>query len=88
MADPVQDQPRISQEPYTPQALGPWGVFGSVLYGIGVSLGLALLWFMEVVRNFYFRTLDRLNIKLFWRRAGSAFPPGKPRKRPQSPASN
>jgi hypothetical protein len=88
MVDPVQDQPRISQEPYTPKALSRLGVLSSVFYGTGVSLGLALLWFMEVVRNLYFRTLDRLNIKLFWRRAGSAFPPGKPRKRPQSPASN
>jgi hypothetical protein len=88
MVDPVQDQPPISQKPYTPKVLNVRGVLISVLYGIGVSSGLALLWFMEVVRNFYFRTLDRLNIKLFWRRSGSAFPPGKPRKRPQSSASN
>jgi len=88
MVNPVQDKTHISEEPYTPKVLSTGGVLSSVLYGIGVTSGLALLWFMEVVRNFYFRTLDRLNIKLFWRRSGSAFPPGKPRKRPQSPPSN
>ena len=48
------------------------GTLGSVLYGIGVSLGLALLWFMEVVRNIYFRALDRLNIKPRRRRCFSS----------------
>ena len=60
----------------------------SVLYGIGVSLGLALLWFMEVLRNAYFRALDRLNIKPRRRGPASAFPPGQPRKHPQPPGSN
>jgi hypothetical protein len=87
MVDPTQDKARISQEPYTPEALTRIGVFFSVLYGIGVSLGLALLWLMEVVRNIYFRILDRFNIKPR-RRPASAFPPGQPRKRPQSPVSN
>lgn len=87
MVDPVQDKGQISQEPYTPETLSRIGVVGSVLYGIGVSLGLALLWLMEIVRNIYFRALDRLNIKPRRRRA-SAFPPGQPRKRPQSPISN
>jgi hypothetical protein len=88
MADPVQEQRRARQEPYTPEALGVAGVFGSVLYGVGVSLGLALLWFMEVVRNIFFRALDRLNVKPRRRRSASAFPPGQPRKRNQSPPSN
>jgi hypothetical protein len=88
MADPVQDNDRIWQEPHMPEALGAAGFFASVLYGIGVSLGLALLWFMEVVRNIFFRTLDRLNIKPRRRRSASAFPPGQPRKRPQSQVSN
>jgi hypothetical protein len=87
MVDPGPEQARISQEPYTPEALGAAGVLGSVLYGVGVSLGLALLWGMEVVRNIYFRVLDQFNIKPRRRRA-SAFPPGQPRKRPQSPASS
>ena len=87
MADSVQEQARISQEPYVPEALGTSGFFGSILYGVGVSLGLALLWFMEVVRNIFFRALDRLNVKPRRGRA-SAFPPGQPRKHPQSPASS
>jgi hypothetical protein len=88
MVDPVKEQARNSQEPHVPEALGAGGFFGTVLYGVGVSLGLALLWFMEVARNIYFRALDRLNIKPRRRRAASAFPPGQPRKRPQSPVSN
>jgi hypothetical protein len=87
MVDPAQEQARISQEPHVPEALGASGFFGSVLYGIGVSLGLALLWFMEVVRNIYFRALDRLNVKPRRRRA-SAFPPGQPRKHSQPPAAS
>jgi hypothetical protein len=88
MADPGQDQAHISQGPYVPEPLGVGGFFGSVLYGIGVSLGLALLWFMEVVRNIFFNLLDRLNVKP--RRGGraSAFPPGQPRKHSQPPGSN
>ena len=88
MVDSVQEQARISQEPYVPEALGTSGFFGSILYGVGVSLGLALLWFMEVWRNAYFRALDRLNIKPRRRGIASAFPPGQPRKHPQPPGSN
>jgi hypothetical protein len=88
MVDQAQEQARILQEPHVPEPLGVGGFFGSVLYGIGVSLGLALLWFMEVCRNIYFRALDRLNIKPHRRRVASAFPPGQPRKHPQPPGSN
>lgn len=88
MADSVQDKARIWQEPHMPEALGRAGFLASVLYGIGVSLGLALLWFMEVMRNIFFRALDRLNVKPRRRRSASAFPPGQPRKRNQSPVSN
>jgi len=70
-----------------PEALGKIGFITSVLYGIGVSLGLALLWFMEIMRNAYFHMLDRLNVKPR-RRSASAFPPGQPRKRPQPPGPN
>lgn len=82
MMDPIQAQPRILQEPHKPEALGLRGFLGAVLYGIGVSLGLTLLWVMEVVRNLFFRLLDRLNVKPRRRRSASAFPPGQPRKRP------
>ena len=71
-----------------PEALGKIGFITSVLYGIGVSLGLALLWFMEIVRNAFFRVLDRLNVKPRRRRSASAFPPGQPRKHPEPPGAN
>lgn len=57
-----------------------------VLHGIGVTLGLCLLWILEAVRNGYFRLLDRTGIKARSRKA-SAFPPGQPRKRPLTEAS-
>jgi hypothetical protein len=50
-----------------------------VLRGVGVALGLGLLWVLEVVRNAYFHGLDRLNIKPRRKRRSSAFPPGQPR---------
>ena len=87
MVDSAKEQARIPQEPHQPEALSWSGFFGTVLYGVAVSLGLVLLWGMEVVRNIYFGVLDRFNIKPRHRRA-SAFPPGQPRKRPQSPVSN
>jgi hypothetical protein len=87
MVHSVQEQPPAPQEPYVPEPLGLGGFLGSVLYGVGVSLGLALLWFMEVARNIFFRALDRLNVKPRRGRA-SAFPPGQPRKHRQSPSSS
>ena len=53
-----------------------------VVQGIGITLGLGILWGLEMVRNVYFRVLDRLNLKPRRRRA-SAFPPGRPRKHRQ-----
>jgi hypothetical protein len=50
--------------------------------GMGIALGMCILWGLEIVRNAYFRLLDRLNLKPRRRRA-SAFPPGRPRKRRQ-----
>jgi hypothetical protein len=88
MVEPAQDQSRVWQEPHVPEALGKIGFITSVLYGIGVSLGLALLWFMEIVRNAYFHMLDRLNVKPHRRRSASAFPPGQPRKHPQPTGPN
>ena len=84
MNDSVQQQARAGEQPYAPEQLSLGGFFGSVLYGIGVTLGLALLWVMEIFRNLFFRALDRLNVRPRRRRA-SAFPPGEPRKRPQPP---
>jgi len=57
-----------------------------ILHGVGVTLGLCLFWILEVVRNNFFRLLDRMNIKARVRKA-SAFPPGQPRKRPLTEAS-
>jgi len=53
-----------------------------LVQGIGITLGLGILWGLEIVRNAYFRMLDRLNLKSRRRRA-SAFPPGRPRKHRQ-----
>ncbi|MGD0118584.1 MAG: hypothetical protein ABSD30_11005 [Candidatus Binatus sp.] len=48
--------------------------------GIGRTLGLTLLWGLEIVRDSYFRLLDRLNVRPRHKRS-SAFPPGEPKKR-------
>jgi hypothetical protein len=50
--------------------------------GVGRAAGLTLLWVLEIVRDSYFRTLDRLNVRPRHKRA-SAFPPGRPKKRAQ-----
>ena len=54
--------------------------FKEVARGVGVSAGMALLWGLELVRNSYFRMLDRFSVRPRHKRA-SAFPPGQPRKR-------
>jgi hypothetical protein len=51
-----------------------------VVGGVGRALGLTLLWGLEIVRDSYFRVLDRLNVRPRHKRA-SAFPPGQPKKR-------
>jgi len=51
--------------------------------GIGVSAGMALLWGLEIVRDACFRMLNRFNVPARRKRA-SAFPPGRPRKRPSA----
>ena len=51
-----------------------------IVGGIGRTLGLSLLWGLEIVRDSYFRLLDRLNVRPPHKRA-SAFPPGQPKKR-------
>jgi hypothetical protein len=57
-----------------------------VLNGIGVAMGLAVLWLMEIFRDRYFRILDRLNVKPRRHRKASAFPPGRPRRQPPASA--
>lgn len=53
----------------------------SVLHGIAVTFGLALLWFMEAVRDRFFRLLERWHVPTMrWRKA-SAFPPGPVQRR-------
>ncbi len=54
--------------------------FKGVMWGIGATVGLGLLWALEIARDGYFRLLDRMNVKPRRRRA-SAFPPGRPRRR-------
>ena len=48
--------------------------------GVGRALGLTLFWGLEIIRDGYFRVLDRFNVRPRHKRA-SAFPPGQPRKR-------
>src|ERR1700678_345495 len=50
-----------------------------VVGGVGRTLGLTLLWGLEIVRDSYFRQLDRLNVRPRHKRA-SAFPPDQPKK--------
>ena len=50
-----------------------------IVGGVGRAMGLTLLWGLEVIRDKFFRMLDRLNVRPRKKRA-SAFPPGRPRK--------
>ena len=68
----------ISESPEGEQ-LKPIEVALEVLHGVGITLGLSLLWAMEAVRDRVFRLLDRFNSRPR-RRPVSAFPPGQPRK--------
>jgi len=62
------------------ERLKPSEVAREIVHGFGITLGLALLWIMEALRDRIFRLLDRVNLRP---RTGpaSAFPPGQPRKR-------
>ena len=62
------------------ERLGGLHLIQEVAGGVGRALGLALLWGLEIVRDSYFRVLDRLNVRPRRKRA-SAFPPGQPKKR-------
>ncbi|HJU12258.1 MAG TPA: hypothetical protein VJ728_15345 [Candidatus Binataceae bacterium] len=63
------------------ERLKPFETAAEVLQGIGIALGLGLLWIMEAVRDRVFRLMDRANVRPRIRPA-SVFPPGQPRKRP------
>jgi hypothetical protein len=77
----MQENPEQKQLPLDAEQLGVGGYFLELLHGIGVMLGLALLWSLEAVRNVFFRILDRFNVKARPHRRVSAFPPGSPRRR-------
>lgn len=74
------DQVQKVQEPLKIEKLGAGSTVLEIFRGIGIALGLSLLWTLEAVRNRFFRVLDRMNVRPRPRRA-SAFPPGRPRKR-------
>jgi hypothetical protein len=73
-------------EPFEVKQLSTGGFLFYIVHGIGVSLGLCLLWMLEAVRNRAFRLMDRANVRARTRKA-SPFPPGQPRKRPLTAAS-
>ncbi|HVA77703.1 MAG TPA: hypothetical protein VNF27_07390, partial [Candidatus Binataceae bacterium] len=60
--------------------LPPGNYLKEVARGVGVVLGLGLLWGLEIVRDVYFKTLDRMGVKPRSNRRASAFPPGQPKK--------
>ena len=83
-AVPTEDS--IVEKAVVVRPLSAEGFLLYVLHGVGVTLGLCLLWIMEAARNSFFRLLDRSNVRARVRKA-SAFPPGQPRKRPLTEAS-
>jgi hypothetical protein len=77
----MQETTEQKQLPIDSERLGVGGYLVELVHGIGVMLGLALLWSLEAVRNVFFRILDRFNVKARPHRRVSAFPPGSPRRR-------
>jgi hypothetical protein len=65
------------------EQLSTLSYLSELVQGIGITLGLGILWGLEVVRNAYFRLLERLNLKPRRPRRASAFPPGRPKKHRQ-----
>ena len=72
------EQVQQREEPLEIDKLKGGAFLLAVLNGIGMTLGLSLLWALEAVRNSFFRALDRMNVRPRPGRA-SAFPPGRPR---------
>jgi hypothetical protein len=75
----MQETPEPQQLPINTDQLSRGDFISELIQGIGKMAGLGLLWSLEAVRNVWFKTLDRLNIKARPRRSVSAFPPGSPR---------
>ena len=75
MTEPVEK----AEEPLVIERLSASATVAETVAGIGIMLGLLLLWVLEAVRNVFFRALDHMNVRPRPRRA-SAFPPGRPRK--------
>ena len=76
----MQETSEPKQLPINEEQLTWGGFISELIQGIGKMSGLALLWSLEAVRNVWFRTLDRLNLKARPPRRVSAFPPGSPRR--------
>ena len=62
------------------EPLGGLELAKEIAGAVGRTLGLTLLWGLEIVRDSYFRLLDRFNVRPRHKRA-SAFPPGQAKKR-------
>jgi len=62
------------------EQLSWWELVKEIVQGIGIIVGMTILWGLEAVRNTYFGVLDRLGVKPHRKRA-SAFPPGRPKRR-------
>ncbi len=73
-------EPQKQIAPPEPEKLSPRTFVLDVLQGLGVMLGLAVLWMFESIRDVIFRALDRLNLKARGPRRVSAFPPGTPKQ--------
>jgi hypothetical protein len=58
--------------------------FKEMLLGVARTLGLGILWGLEIARDAYFSLLDRMNVRPHRHKRASAFPPGRPRKRSTS----
>ena len=72
----------LTQKPVEPleiEQLDARGTAMEIVKGMGIALGLALLWMLETARDGFFHLLDRINLRPRTRRA-SAFPPGRPRR--------
>ncbi|MGH7781766.1 MAG: hypothetical protein ACREQR_18270 [Candidatus Binataceae bacterium] len=70
------EQPALKVDEHLP----PGNYLKEVARGVGVLLGLGLLWGLEIVRNAYFKILDWAGVKPRRNRRSSAFPPGQPKK--------
>lgn len=62
------------------QRLGARDYLRQLGIGAGFTLGMGLLWVLEVVRNAFFSALDRLGVPARPRSRASAYPPGRARK--------